>query len=422
MILEVIDSLTIRRQQIQDTQGRWYSMTIRPYKTVANMIDGALVTLEDINDLKQGMQRIKEARDYAEAIVETVREPLLVLSKDLHVVTANQAYYKNFAVTAEAIENKYFFELQDGLWNMPRLRKLLEDTIRENAVFSDFDVDYEAPGAGRRIMLLNGRRIAREESELILLAVEDITARRMAEENINKLNAVLQHNLNELAYTNKELEAFTYSVSHDLGAPLRSITGFAKILVEDYQGRLDAQGNDYLARIQNNSVKMEERIKALLHLTKISRQELERTQVDLSRVASTIAHDLREAGSNRSVEVVIAEGLTAFADLSLLKVALSQLFENAWKFTSKTDNPRIEFGAIERDGKTVYSVRENGAGFDQSFAEKLFFPFQRLHSEEEFDGTGIGLAIVERVIRRHGGTIWAEGEPGKGATFYFTLQ
>jgi light-regulated signal transduction histidine kinase (bacteriophytochrome) len=270
-------------------------------------------------------------------------------------------------------------------------------------------------------MLLNGRRIAREESELILLAVEDITARRMAEENIKKLNTVLQHNLNELAYTNKELEAFTYSVSHDLGAPLRSITGFAKILKEDYQGRLDTQGSDHLARIQNNSEKMEERIKALLHLTKISRQELERTQADLSRMASTIAYDLRVADSSRNVEIVIAEGLTAFADLSLIKIALSQLFENAWKFTSKTANPRVEFGTFEKDGTTVYYVRDNGAGFDQSFAEKLFLPFQRLHSEEEFEGTGIGLAVVERVIRRHGGKIWAEGKTNEGAAFFFTL-
>ena len=154
------------------------------------------------------MLRIQEARDYAEAIVETVREPLIVLNKDLQVVTANQAYYKNFKATPEVIENKYFFDLQNGIWNMPKLRKLLEDTIRENAALSDFEVDYEATGDGRRMMLLNARRIAREESELILLAIEDITDRRMAEENIKKLNADLQHNLNELASANKELEAF----------------------------------------------------------------------------------------------------------------------------------------------------------------------------------------------------------------------
>jgi len=138
-------------------------------------------------------------------------------------------------------------------------------------------------------------------------------------------------------------------------------------------------------------------------------------------MASSIVHDLREAHSGRNVEVVIAEGLTAFADLSLIKVALSQLFENAWKFTSKTDNPRIEFGTFEQDGKTVYYMKDNGAGFDQSYAEKLFLSFQRLHSEREFDGTGIGLAIVERVVRRHGGKVWAEGKANEGAAFFFTL-
>jgi two-component system CheB/CheR fusion protein len=186
MILEVVDTLTIKEQDIQDTQGRWYSMTIRPYKTVDNRIDGALVTLEDINDLKLGMLRIQEARDYAEAIVETVREHLIVLNKDLRVVTANQAYYKDFAVTPEVIKDKYIYDIQDGLWNMPKLRQLLEEIIRDNNEFRDFEVNYAAPGASRRIMLLNARRVAREE-QLILLAVEDITARRVAEEEREKL-------------------------------------------------------------------------------------------------------------------------------------------------------------------------------------------------------------------------------------------
>lgn len=191
MILEVVDSLTIREQEVQDTQGRWYAMTIRPYKTVDNRIDGAIMTLEDINELKVGMLRIQEARDYAEAIVETVREHLIVLNKDLRVVTANQAYYKDFAVTPEVIKDKYIYDIQDGLWNMPKLRQLLEEIIGEDSEFSNFEVDNEAPGADRRIMLLNARRVAREGSELILLAVEDITARRMAEEERDKIH--LEH-------------------------------------------------------------------------------------------------------------------------------------------------------------------------------------------------------------------------------------
>ena len=187
LIREVIDTLLIKEQEIQDTQGRWYSMTIRPYKTIDNRIDGALMTLEDINDLKQGMTRIQEAREYAEAIVETVREHLIVLNKDLRVVTANQSFYKNFAITPEVIKDKYFYDIQDGLWNMPKLRQLLEEIIRENSVFNDFEFNYESPGVGRRMMLLNARRVAREE-QLILLAVEDITARRLAEEERDKVH------------------------------------------------------------------------------------------------------------------------------------------------------------------------------------------------------------------------------------------
>ena len=186
MILDVIDTLLIKEQEVQDAQGRWYSMTIRPYKTVDNRIDGALVTLEDIHDLKQGMTRVQEARDYAEAIVETVREHLIVLNKDLRVVTANQSFYKNFSITPEAIKDKYFYDIQDGLWNLPKLRQLLEEIIRDNSVFNDFEFDYEVPGVGRKMMLLNARRVAVEE-QLILLAVEDITARKIAEEERDKI-------------------------------------------------------------------------------------------------------------------------------------------------------------------------------------------------------------------------------------------
>ena len=202
----MIDSLTIKEQEIQDTQGRWYSMTIRPYKTVDNRIDGALVTLEDINDLKQGMLRIKEARDYAEAIVETVREPLIVLSKDLRVVTANQAYYRNFGVTPEVIENKSFYELQNGFWNIPRLRELLEDILAKNSVLNDFEIAYEAAGVDRRILLVNARTVISKDPDahLILLAIEDVTKRRQAEEALResekRYRSLFENMLNGFAY------------------------------------------------------------------------------------------------------------------------------------------------------------------------------------------------------------------------------
>ncbi len=421
MILAVIDSLTVSTQEIQNQQGRWYSMTIRPYKTTDNRIAGALVTLEDINELKLGMLRVQESRDYAEAIVETVREPLIVLNKDLQAVTANQAYYKIFNATPDAIENKYFFNLQDGIWDISILRKLLEDTIRQNAALNDFEVDYEAAGNRRRIMLLNARRISRERTELILLAIEDVTDRRMAEESIKKLNADLQHNLNELASANKELEAFSYSVSHDLRAPLRTIMGFSELLFKGYSDKLDDKGRKHLTWVANGAKKMNQTIDELLHLSRISRQDVKRQDVDLSEIAASIVAELSQAQPKRRVTVNIKEGVMASVDPQLVKIALSNLLGNAWKFTSKTEDARIDFGMFEKDGKDVYYVKDNGAGFRQEFAPRLFLPFQRLHSEHEFEGTGIGLATVERVVRRHGGTIWAEGKAGGGAAFFFTL-
>jgi len=422
LLLEVVNSLTIRQQEIQDTLGRWYSMKIRPYKTIDNRIDGALLTLEDIHDLKLGMLRIQEARAYAEAIVETVREPLIVLSKDLHVITANDAYYQEFPATPETLEDQYFYELQNGLWNIPKLRALLDYVVTENGAFNEFEVDYEAPGIGRRVMLLNARRVAQENSELILLAIEDITDRRAADEKISKLNRDLQHNLNELDSANKELEAFSYSVSHDLRSPLTMILGSADLLHAGYADRLDDEGSSYLERLIHGAVKMNRTIDALLHLSRISLHGVQRQEVNLSKIAASVVTELREAQSDRSTTVDIQEGITAFADAKLIEIALSNLLGNAWKFTSKTENARIEFGTIEEDGKTAYYVKDNGAGFDQNFSAKLFTPFRRLHSEQDFEGTGIGLATVERVIRRHGGRIWAKGKTNEGAAFFFTLN
>ena len=381
-----------------------------------------LARVQSLLRIKALHDEVDEARDYAEAIVETVREPLIVLSKDLHVINANHAYYRIFEATPDAIENEYFYDLQNGRWNIPKLRNLLEDILEKSTSFNDFEVEYEAPDVGRRVLLLNARRIDREGTELILLALEDITDRRSAEENIKKLNADLQHNLDEIASANKELEAFSYSVSHDLRNPLNRILGFTDVLLEDYSDKLDDEGKNHLNRVIKNAARMNRIMDDLLHLSRISRHGVQREDVDLSKLAASIVAELREAQPDRSATVDIQEGIAAFADAKLVEVALSNLLGNAWKFTSKIKNARIQFGTFKQDGKTVYYVKDNGAGFDQSLAEKLFLAFHRLHSEEEFEGTGIGLATVQRIIHRHGGKVWADGEPGKGAMFYFTLQ
>jgi light-regulated signal transduction histidine kinase (bacteriophytochrome) len=261
-----------------------------------------------------------------------------------------------------------------------------------------------------------------EALEALAVAIVQAFMRKRAEADVLKLSEDMATRNMELEAVNKELEAFIYSISHDLRAPLRTISGFSKIVADDYNALLDEQGKDYISRILRGSEKMSKLIDDLLHLSRISRQEMQRTEVDISKMASAVAAELRESDPGRKVEVDITGGLTAFADPRLIEIVLSNLLGNAWKFTSKTGNAGIAVGTLEQDGKTVFFVKDNGAGFNPQYREKMFWPFQRLHTEREFEGTGIGLAIVERIVRRHGGRVWAEGETGKGATVYFTLR
>jgi len=253
----------------------------------------------------------------------------------------------------------------------------------------------------------------------------DITDRKRAEEQVRQLNAELEQRVRDrtadLETTVRELDAFAYSVSHDLRAPLRSLHGFSQILLEDYDDRLDDDGRHYLERIQANVGRMGQLIDDLLKLSRATRTGLTRDTVNISALARQVIGELGNAEPHRQVETMIADGLVATGDANLIKVALDNLLSNAWKFTSKREGAVIDVGALDGDGEEAFFVRDNGAGFDMRYAEKLFDPLQRLHTADDFEGTGIGLAIVHRIVSRHGGRIWAESVPGKGATFFFTL-
>ncbi|MBI4498822.1 MAG: GAF domain-containing protein [Chloroflexi bacterium] len=240
-----------------------------------------------------------------------------------------------------------------------------------------------------------------------------------------RLNAELEQRVVErtaaLEAANKELEAFAYSVSHDLRAPLRTIDGFSQALLEDYTDVVGDEGKDYLQRVRNASQHMARLIDDLLMLSRVTRSELHREPVDLSALARSIVAEFQERQPKRRVTVTVADGLAAEGDARLLRVALENLLGNAWKFTSKRADARIEFGVTRQDTTPVYYVRDNGVGFDMAYADKLFGAFQRLHSPTEFEGSGIGLATVQRVVRRHGGRIWADAAVNQGATFSFTL-
>ncbi|MBI2875506.1 MAG: MEDS domain-containing protein [Candidatus Tectomicrobia bacterium] len=245
--------------------------------------------------------------------------------------------------------------------------------------------------------------------------------RKRAAEEIQSLNEELKRYVIELETANRELDAFSYSVSHDLRAPLRSIDGFSLALLEDYADQLDAQGRDYLQRVRASSQRMAQLIDDLLNFSRITRSEMRHERVDLSALVQTIASELQKAQPERQVECVIAPGLVANGDERLLRLALENLLRNAWKFTGKHPWARIEFGVTQQEGQRAYFVRDDGAGFEMAYADKLFGAFQRLHAVAEFPGTGIGLAIVQRIIHRHGGRVWAEGAVEQGAAFYFTL-
>jgi len=238
---------------------------------------------------------------------------------------------------------------------------------------------------------------------------------------LQERNEALRRNAAELLAANTELDAFAYSVSHDLRAPLRSIDGFSQVLLEDYGAQLDESGRDSLQRVRAASQRMATLIDDLLKLARVTRSEMRTELVDLSKIARDIATELHRSTPERQVDVTIAQGLEARGDVRLLRVALENLLRNSWKYTAKQPRPRIEFATVEGNGERVFMVRDNGAGFDMQYADKLFGVFQRLHSADEFEGTGVGLATVRRIITRHGGRIWAEGAVDRGATFYFTL-
>jgi len=250
----------------------------------------------------------------------------------------------------------------------------------------------------------------------------DIADRKEAEARIQSLNETLSQRATELEATNHELEAFSYSVSHDLRAPLRSIDGFSLALVEDLGPQLSAQARDYLGRVRQAAQRMAGLIDDLLDLSRVTRSELRRDQVDLSALARSVAAELQQAEPARPATFVIAPDLTARGDPRLLGILLRNLLGNAWKFTGERPQPLIEFGATGTDNAArIFFVRDNGAGFDMAYVQRLFGAFQRLHDQSQFPGSGIGLATVQRIVHRHGGTVWAEGNLNQGATFYFTL-
>jgi PAS domain S-box-containing protein len=380
-----------------------------------------------LSGMKTALLESEERQNILESILESAGEGICGINKNGHHILVNKAALRILGHDEQNILGKHSHEI----WHHKRAdgtpyqeedcniyATLCDGTVRriKDEVFwrkdgSSLPVEYTvAP------LLKEGAICG------AVLVFRDITERLRAEEEIAQLNRRLGDKISELEDANKDLEALIYAVSHDLRAPLRSISGFARFIMEDYGDRLDGQGRDYLSRMNRGAIKIGRLIEDLLSLSRASRQEINRTTLDMSKMASSIVSELRASDPSRAVATDIAGGISARGDEKLTGVALSNLIGNAWKFTSKTKDARIEFGEVRENGRKTFFVRDNGAGFEARHKEKMFLPFHRLHSDTEFEGTGIGLAIVQRVIHRQGGDIWAEGAVGMGATFYFRLE
>ena len=284
-------------------------------------------------------------------------------------------------------------------------RKSVEDTLRQARDHLE-----------KRVQERTGK-LAASNAELI----REVAERKRAEDDIRHLNSQLVQRSAQLEASNKELEAFSYSVSHDLRAPLRGIDGFSQAVLEDYDEKLDESGRSYLTRVRAASQRMSQLIDAMLNLARLTRAEIHSETFDMSAIVQNILDDLQKMEPERQVECLVAKNVFATADPQLLRAVLENLLGNAWKFTRQQSNPCIEFGHGQYKGQAAYFVKDNGAGFDMTYAHKLFGAFQRLHAYTEYPGVGVGLATVHRIIQRHGGQIWAEGAVDEGAAFHFTL-
>jgi PAS domain S-box-containing protein len=409
----------------------------RAFNSMSSQLQQSLIGLEqEIAERRQVEEALRESEQRLRSIIEHSPDGILLLDESGIIIEWNPAAERITGIQRnEAIGNSLWdiqFRMAAQEWQTPENHEQLKGRVLDllqtgQAPWLNRALETEVyqPDGTRRTLQTLTFLIETDHGYRAGSMLRDVTQRKQAEEEIHRLNDELElrvaERTAELIASNQELEDFAYLVSHDLRAPLRGINGFSYALLEEYGDSLDATGQEYLHRVRAASERMGQFIDSLLRLSRLTRSEIQHEMVDLTHLAQEIAWELRRRDPQRRADFAIQEGMSAYGDAQSLRSVLENLLENSWKFSRKRKQAKIEFGCNRIADTNIYFVRDNGVGFDMAYANKLFGAFQHLHGIDEFEGNGMGLAIVERVVQRHGGRVWAEGIVDQGATFHFTI-
>jgi PAS domain S-box-containing protein len=411
-------------------QGRILDVEIAAHTLEFRGRAAVLVVVHDVTERKQAEAALRRSEARHRAILEAALDCIITMDRDGRVIEFNPAAERTFGYSQNDVLGRPLAELiipadlrrahRDGL---ARHRATGERTVLGRRI----EMRALRAGGDEFPVELAITKIQGDGDELYTWYLRDITERKESEDALRRMNLELEQRVTqrtaELQAAAAELEAFSYSVSHDLRAPLRSIDGFSQALVEDAGPVLTDETRRHLDRIRNATQRMGQLIDDLLQLSKVSRGDMARETVDLGELATRVATELNRRSGGHSPILTVAPRLGAMGDPRLLRILLENLLDNAWKFTTGQPNAQVEIGSAEApEGSTIFFVRDNGVGFDSAYAAKLFAPFQRLHAASDFPGTGIGLATVRRIVQRHGGRVWADGSPGHGVCVSFTLE
>ena len=413
---EVMRSRTTKEVEVRNRFGRWYALRVTPYRTEGDVIVGAVATYIDIDAAKRSQESLRQSGDAAKAIIDTVRDPLLVLDASFRVQTANRSFIRLFGLPQEAILGQNFYSLSDSAWDIKDLRQLLDGILAGSEAVDDFEVIHDFPRIGRRTMLLNARLLedGKIGTRMIVLSIADITESK-------RITDALKFASLELERSNVELKQFASIASHDLQEPLRTVRSFATLLQERLGDKLVGKDLEFMSYVIKGAKRMQEMIAAILYYSEVGHQDIRVTAIDLSMIAHTAVANLEDRIAKAQASVTVEHLPLVIADPLLMTQLLQNLVSNGVKFCSKERPAVITISVREEADDWVILVADNGVGIRSQDTARIFTLFQRAHSAAEYPGTGIGLATCKKIAERHGGRLWLESTLGVGTTFFFTL-